>query len=144
MVFFLGISNLAHQYNIIPTHDETVVSQLARAVFGTNFIYYFIQFATMLILILAANTSFNGFPRLAWILAQDGFMPHQFAHRGDRLAYSNGILILGFLAGALIVLFQGVTVALIPLYAVGVFLAFTLSQIGMVRHWHRTRSALAA
>lgn len=139
MVFFLGISNLAHQYNIIPTHDETVVSQLARAVFGTNFIYYFIQFATMLILILAANTSFNGFPRLAWILAQDGFMPHQFAHRGDRLAYSNGILILGILAGALIVLFQGVTVALIPLYAVGVFLAFTLSQIGMVRHWHRTR-----
>jgi amino acid transporter len=138
--FFLGISYLTHQYNIVPIHGETVVSQLARAVFGTNPVYYLIQFATMMILILAANTSFNGFPRLAWILARDGFLPNQFSHRGDRLAFSNGIVILGVLAGALIVLFQGDTHLLIPLYAVGVFLAFTMSQIGMVVHWRKTRS----
>lgn len=137
--FFLGISFLTHQYRIVPGEGETVLSQLAHAIFGTNVLYYVIQFATMLILILAANTSFNGFPRLAWILAQDGFMPHQFAHRGDRLAYSNGIVILGILAGGLIVLFQGDTHLLIPLYAVGVFLAFTLSQTGMVIHWRKTR-----
>jgi hypothetical protein len=137
--FFLGISYLAHQYDVVPAHGETVVSQLARAVFGTNWFYYLVQFATMLILVLAANTSFNGFPRLAWILAHDGFMPHQFSHRGDRLAYSNGIVILGVVAGGLIVLFQGDTHLLIPLYAVGVFLAFTMSQIGMVMHWRKTR-----
>jgi amino acid transporter len=136
--FFLGISFLAHQYHIVPVQDETVVSQLARAIFGRNFFYYLIQFSTMMILILAANTSFNGFPRLAWILAQDGFMPHQFAHRGDRLAFSNGIVILGLVAGALIVAFEGDTHLLIPLYAVGVFLAFTMSQIGMVVHWRKT------
>ncbi len=137
--FFLGISYLAHQYQVSPVEGETVVSQLARAVFGTNIFYYIIQFSTMLILILAANTSFNGFPRLAWILAQDGYLPHQFSHRGDRLAFSNGIVILGLMAGGLIVLFQGDTHLLIPLYAVGVFLAFTLSQIGMVMHWRKTR-----
>lgn len=135
--FFLGISFLAHQYHIVPVQGETVVSQLARAIFGRNFFYYLIQFSTMMILILAANTSFNGFPRLAWILAQDGFMPHQFAYRGDRLAFSNGIVILGLVAGALIVVFEGDTHLLIPLYAVGVFLAFTMSQIGMVVHWRK-------
>lgn len=135
--FFLGISSLAHQYQIVPGANETVVSQLAHAVFGNSAIYYLVQLTTTLILVLAANTSFNGFPRLAWILAQDGFLPHQFSHRGDRLAFSNGILILGGLAAILIIAFQGDTHLLIPLYAVGVFLAFTLSQIGMVIHWRK-------
>lgn len=138
--FFLGVSVLAHQYQIVPSGQETVVSQLARAIFGTNIFYYVVQFATMMILVLAANTSFNGFPRLAGVLANDGFLPHQFSHRGDRLAFSNGIIILGAGAAALIILFQGETHLLIPLYAVGVFLAFTLSQIGMVVRLRKARS----
>jgi len=91
------------------------------------------------ILILAANTSFNGFPMLAAIMARDGYLPHQFVHRGSRLAYSNGIVVIGVLALALIVLFDGSTHALIPLFAIGVFLCFTLSQAGMVRHWLTAR-----
>lgn len=140
VAFFFGISFLSDRYAIIPGGHETVVSQLGRAVFGTNVFYYLVQFSTMLILVLAANTSFNGFPRLAWILANDGFLPNQLRHRGDRLAFSNGIIILGVVAGGLIVLFQGDTHLLIPLYAVGVFLAFTLSQIGMVAHWRKVRT----
>lgn len=138
-VFFVGISFLTTVYGVVPVPGETVLSILARAVFGTNVVYYVIQFATMTILVLAANTAFNGFPRLAWILAQDEFLPRQFRYRGSRLAYTYGISVLGGIAGLLIVLFNGETHALIPLYAVGVFLAFTLSQSGMVLYWKRTK-----
>src|SRR2546426_358859 len=132
---FLGISALAYQYGVLPREDETVVSQLARAVFGGGLLYYLVQAATMLLLVLAANSAFAGFPYLASILARDGYMPHQMAGIGDRLVFSNGIVILGVLAGLLIILFRGDTHALIPLYAVGVFISFTLSQAGMVRRW---------
>lgn len=132
---FMGISSMAYQHGIIPKSDETVVSQLARLTFGTNALYYSIQIGTMLLLVLAANSAFAGFPHLSSILARDGFMPHQMASFGDRLVFSNGILILGFLAGFLLIFFHGDTHSLIPLYAVGVFISFTLSQAGMVRRW---------
>ncbi|MBI3914495.1 MAG: APC family permease [Chloroflexi bacterium] len=139
--FFIGITFLADQYQVVPTETETVISEVARAVMGSGIFYGIFQVATMLILVLAANTSFSGFPRLAYVLARDGFMPHQFSFRGDRLAFSNGIIYLGILAAALIVLFGASTHALIPLYAVGVFISFTLSQAGMVRHWLKAREA---
>jgi amino acid transporter len=137
---FIGISYNASRHGILPTADETVVSQIARTVFGTELpglglLYYLTQLSTMAILILAANTSFAGFPRLASILARDRFVPHQFANLGDRLVFSNGIVILGLTALALILSFQGDVHALIPLYAIGVFLSFTLSQTGLVIHW---------
>jgi amino acid transporter len=132
---FLGISAMAYYLGIIPKADETVVSQIARAIFGEGSLYYLVQGSTMLILILAANSAFAGFPRLASLLARDGFMPHQMAMMGDRLVFSNGIIILGASSGLLIVFFESDTHALIPLYAVGVFLSFTLSQAGMVRRW---------
>jgi amino acid transporter len=132
---FLGISTMAYYLGVIPKEDETVVSQIARATFGQGILYYLVQGSTMLILILAANSAFAGFPRLASLLARDGFMPHQMAMMGDRLVFSNGIMILGASSGFLIVLFESDTHALIPLYAVGVFLSFTLSQAGMVRRW---------
>ncbi len=132
---FLGISALAYHFGILPKEDETVVSQIARATFGEGPLYYLVQASTMMVLILAANSAFNGFPRLASILARDSYMPHQMALMGDRLVFSNGIMILGFFSCLLIILFQGDTHALIPLYAVGVFLSFTLAQAGMVRRW---------
>ncbi|HSA61942.1 MAG TPA: APC family permease [Nitrospiraceae bacterium] len=132
---FMGISWMAYHYGILPKEDETVVSQLARLTFGTGAIYYSVQIGTMLLLVLAANSAFAGFPQLSSILARDGFMPHQMASFGDRLVFSNGILILGFFACLLLVLFHGDTHALIPLYAVGVFASFTLSQSGMVLRW---------
>jgi len=132
---FLGISLMAYHYGIIPKEDETVVSQLARLTFGTGLVYYVIQVGTMTLLVLAANSAFAGFPHLASILARDGFMPHQMATFGDRLVFSNGIIILGFFACVLLVIFQGDTHALIPLYAIGVFVSFSLSQAGMVRRW---------
>jgi len=132
---FMGISTLAYHLGVIPKEDETVISQVARAIFGDGAFYYLVQAATMTILILAANSAFAGFPRLASLLARDSFMPHQMAVMGDRLVFSNGVIILGVLSCFLIVLFQGDTHALIPLYAVGVFLSFTLSQAGMVRRW---------
>ncbi len=132
---FIGISLLAYHLGILAKEDETVVSQIARAIFGTGTLYYLVQASTMMILILAANSSFAGFPRLASILARDGFMPHQMAGMGDRLVFSNGIIILGFFSCLLIVFFRGATHALIPLYAVGVFLSFSLAQAGMVRRW---------
>ncbi|HVA23813.1 MAG TPA: APC family permease [Chloroflexota bacterium] len=138
-VMFTGITILARALNITPNDQETVVSQIAAAVFGRNGMYYLIQIATMLILVLAANTSFADFPRLSSILARDGFMPHQFAHRGDRLAFSYGIVVLTGLSILLLAAFGGQTDALIPLYAVGVFTAFTLSQAGMVVHHKRVR-----
>ena len=132
---FLGISTMAYYLGVIPKEDETVVSQIARATFGQGFLYYLVQGSTMLILILAANSAFAGFPRLASLLARDSFMPHQMAMMGDRLVFSNGIIILGASSGFLLVLFESDTHALIPLYAVGVFLSFTLSQAGMVKRW---------
>jgi amino acid transporter len=137
---FLGITVLSHLVGAVPRHGETLVSQLARNIFGAGILYYVIQAATAMILILAANTSFADFPRLASILARDRFMPHQLASRGDKLVFSNGIIILGVVASALIWLFRGETHALIPLYAVGVFLSFTLSQAGMVRRWLTLRT----
>ena len=131
----LGITYLARVYNITPKEAETVASILARSIFGEGVLYYNIQFATMLILLVAANTSFADFPRLSSIMARDGFMPRQLANRGDRLMFSNGILILAGLSILLLVVFNGDVHALIPLYAIGVFLSFTLSQAGMVRHW---------
>jgi len=141
VTLFLGITILSHLHHVVPTHGETLVSQLARDVFGTGIFYYVIQAATAMILILAANTSFADFPRLSSILARDRFLPHQLASQGDRLVYSNGIIILGLVASSLIWLFHGETHALIPLYAVGVFLSFTLSQAGMVRHWLSLRTS---
>jgi len=132
---FLGLTVLAWGLHVTPTEDETVVSQIARTLFGTGFLYYLVQGSTMLILVLAANTSFADFPRLASLLSRDRYAPRQLTTQGDRLVFSNGILVLGGLAALLIVLFSGETHALIPLYAVGVFISFTLSQAGMVRHW---------
>ena len=135
ITLFIGITFLARHLHVVPRAEETVVSQLARLIFGDGLLYYEIQVVTMFILVFAANTAFADFPRLAYFLARDGFIPRQFATRGDRLVFSNGILILGGLAALLIALFGGATHALIPLYAVGVFLSFTLSQTSMVRRW---------
>ena len=136
---FLGITYLAADLGVAPTAGETVVSQIARRVFGGGFFYYEIQVVTMLILLLAANTAFADFPRLSFFMARDRFMPRQFRSEGDRLVFSNGILILTGLAIVLLVAFHGDTHALLPLYAVGVFISFTLSQSGMVRRWLRLR-----
>jgi amino acid transporter len=140
---FLGLSYMAYLYTVVPKVDETVVSQIARQVFGTDaaglgFLYYLTQFSTMGILVLAANTSFAGFPRLASILAADRFVPRQLSNLGDRLVFSNGILLLGGGALGLILIFGGSVHALIPLYAIGVFLSFTLAQGGLVIHWWRS------
>ena len=132
---FMGISWMAYHNGILPKAEETVVSQLARLTFGTGAVYYSVQISTMILLVLAANSAFAGFPHLASILARDGFMPHQMASFGDRLVFSNGIIILGFFACLLLVLFEGDTHALIPLYAIGVFVSFTISQTGMVYNW---------
>ncbi len=137
-VLFIGITIVADAYEISPTVEggPTVVAQVADAVFGDGSpLFIAFQLATALILFLAANTSFNAFPRLAALLAEDGYMPRQFSFRGDRLAYSWGITALAAIAAALLVYFQGDTHALIPLYSVGVFICFTISQAGMVRHW---------
>jgi amino acid transporter len=138
---FMGITFLTQHFHVRPRPEETVVSQLAHLIFGDGLLYYEIQAVTMLILVFAANTAFADFPRLAYFLARDSFLPRQFATRGDRLVFSNSILILGGLAALLIVLFGGQTSALIPLYAVGVFLSFTLSQGSMVRRWLARREA---
>jgi len=134
-VLFLGISFMAAHYGILPKTDETVISQLARLTFGSGAMYYALQIGTMLLLVLAANSAYAGFPHLSSILARDGYMPRQMATFGDRLVFSNGIFILGFFACFLLILFHGDTHALIPLYAVGVFISFTFSQAGMVRRW---------
>lgn len=136
---FLGISVLAYFFGIKPSMTETVVSQLAGGIFGRGTVYYFIQSVTALILFLAANTAFSAFPLLAFMLAKDKFMPHMFKMRGDRLGFSNGIIILGILSALLIILFKGHTENLIPLYAIGVFIPFTLSQGGMMVKWLRDR-----
>ncbi len=139
---FLGTSVLAYLYGVHPHESETVISQFARIMFTgpMAWFYYVVQIATALILVLAANTSFADFPRLGSLLARDRFLPRQFATRGDRLVFSNGIVILAIFASLLVVAFAGDTSRLIPLYAVGVFLSFTLSQSGMVRHWLKVRA----
>jgi amino acid transporter len=139
ILLFLGITYLAYDLGIVPRENETVVSQIARHLFGGGVAYFELQFVTMLILLLAANTSFADFPRLAYFLARDRFIPRQFATQGDRLVFSNGIVILGGLALLLLLVFKGDTHRLIPLYAVGVFISFTLSQASMVRRWLRLR-----
>jgi len=142
IVMFLGITLLAHAYGIVPNDTETVVSQVARGTFGGRGVaYYLVQAATMLILVLAANTAYADFPRLASIVARDRFLPRQFMTQGDRLAFSNGIIILSVLAAVLLAVFDGDTHALIPLYMIGVFVSFTLSQAGMVRHWFASKEA---
>ncbi|MGD9496956.1 MAG: APC family permease [Armatimonadota bacterium] len=138
-IMFLGITLLAHGLRIQPAEQETVISQIASAVFGRSGLYYALQLATATILVIAANTSFAGFPRLAAFMANDGFVPRQFANLGDRLVYSNGIVFLALLSALLLAIFGGEVHALIPLYAVGVFTAFTLSQWGMVLHWRAKR-----
>ncbi len=140
-IMFLGTSTLAYLFGVHPHADETVISQFARYIFGgpMAWFYYVIQAATAAILILAANTAFADFPRLSSLLARDRFIPKQFGNRGDKLVFSNGIFILAVFSSLLIIGFAGDTSRLIPLYAVGVFLSFTLSQAGMVRHWLKVR-----
>lgn len=132
-VFFAGSLYFAHRHGVLPVGDQTVISQLGHGAFGDGPFYYLLQLATALILVLAANTAFADFPRLVSILAVDRYLPRQLANRGDRLVFSNGIVMLAVVAGVLLALFRGDTHALIPLYAVGVFISFTLSQSGMVR-----------
>ena len=144
-VTFSGITFLAHQYGAVPMAQtengyQTVVAQIAEAVFGgRNLPFYFIQFATMLILVLAANTAYSDFPRLSYFMARDKFLPTQFTFRGDRLAYTTGIVTLGVLSATVLAIFGGETERLIPLYALGVFTSFTLSQFGMVMRWKRRK-----
>ncbi len=135
----LGIAFLSNRYGMVPSEKETIVSMLGREVLGKNPLYYAFQAATALVLFLAANTSFADFPRVSAILAKDGYMPRQFAFKGDRLAFSHGIVDHAIIASLLLFVFNGEVTRMIPLYAVGVYLAFTLSQAGMVRHWWRLR-----
>jgi amino acid transporter len=139
-ILFAGSIGLTQFLGIIAGPHETILSALARKLLGNGPVYVLIQFSTMLILAVAANTSFAGFPRLAAILAKDGFLPRQFTGLGDRLVFANGIISLSIATGVLIIIFGGTSHLLIPLFAVGVFLAFTLSQAGMVRHWWRDRA----
>ena len=145
-VMFLGTSVMAYLYGVHPHESETVISQFARIMFtgGFGWFYYVVQITTALILLLAANTSFADFPRLASLLARDRFLPRQFTNRGDKLVFSNGIIILAIFSAILVAAFGGDTSRLIPLYAVGVFLSFTLSQSGMVRHWLKERAGSRA
>jgi len=143
-VLFIGITIVAHAYQVLPTVDDipTTVSLVAGSVYGNGSVLFVLfQASTALILFLAANTSYNAFPRLGAILAMDGYMPRQFSYRGDRLAYSWGIILLSAVAAFLLWLFDGKVTALIPLYSVGVFVCFTLSQIGMVKHWLKVRES---
>ena len=139
-LFFLGVSSLAQHYRVMPTAHETVLSILGHHILGNGPLYFALQYTTFAVLVLAANTAFADFPRLAGILANDRFMPRQLAARGDRLAFSNGIVLLALLAWLLVWLFRGDTNSLVPLYAIGVFVCFTLSQAGMVVHWRAARS----
>lgn len=136
-VLFLGTVGITQYLGITAGSEETILSALARRLFGSGPLYLLIQSSTLLVLVVAANTSFTGFPRVTALMAQDGFMPRQLQMLGERLVYSNGVILLAALAGLLIVLFGGDTHRLIPLFAVGAFLAYTLSQAGMVVHWLR-------
>jgi amino acid transporter len=136
---FMGVSILAHHLQPYPSDEVTVFAQMGTQVFGNNAVFWILQLATAGILTLAANTAYADFPRLSSIIARDGYLPRQLANRGDRLVFSNGVMVLAGVAALLIVAFGGKTTALIPLYAVGVFISFTLSQAGMVRHHQRLR-----
>jgi len=140
-MLFLGSIGLTQFLGVVAGPEETILSALARQLLGNSPFYYLIQISTLLILSVAANTSFADFPRVSAILARDGFLPRQFTGLGDRLVFANGIVVLSVATGGLIILFQGDTHALVPLFAVGAFLAFTLSQSGMVVHWIRERGA---
>ena len=140
-VLFIGSIGLTQFLAVAPNPQETILSALARRLLDDGPAYYVIQFATMAVLAVAANTSFAGFPRLAAILAQDGFLPRQLTGLGDRLVFANGIVSLAAATGLLIILFGGDSHALVPLFAIGVFMAFTLSQAGMVVHWWRERAS---
>src|SRR5215471_21433956 len=146
IVMFVSASLLSYLFKVHPLEHETVISQIARVVFTgkLGWFYYVVQATTAAILVLAANTSFAGFPRLASLLAQDRFLPRQLANLGDRLVFSNGIVLLAIFSGFLVWAFRGDTSRLIPLYAVGVFLSFTLSQAGMVVHWWREGKTIAS
>lgn len=135
--FFVGITFINYWYGIVPQNEVTVLAQIGKAVFGQNILYYILQFATALILAVAANTGFSAFPVLAYNLAKDKFMPHMYMDRGDRLGYSNGILTLAAGSVVLLLIFQGSTERLIPLYSIGVFIPFALSQTGMVLKWRK-------
>ena len=137
VAMFLGISFLASRMHVTVSADRSVLGQVAHTVFGGGIGFYLVQIFTTAILVLAANTSFQDFPRLASLLARDRFMPRQFANRGDRLVFSNGVIILSAFAALLVIIFSADVNHLIQLYVVGVFTSFTLSQTGMVRHWHK-------
>lgn len=139
LTMFLGVTSLAHIFGISPTHNETVLSQIGRVIFGKGIIYYMLQASTMMVLVLAANTSFAGFPALTSIMAKEGYLPRILSMRGDRLVFTYGIVVLGVFASILVVAFKGDTHLLLPLYAIGVFTAFTLSQTGMVVHWFKLK-----
>jgi amino acid transporter len=145
IAMFLGVSYLAVQVHALPSSTDSVVSQIARTVFPAGslggFMYYAVQGTTLLVLVLAANTSFQGFPRLSALLARDRFAPRQFSNLGDRLVFSNGMLVLAAAAAGLLVIYKANTNSLIHLYVIGVFTAFTISQAGMVRYWQRTRGS---
>ncbi len=136
---FLGVALLGRSIGAIPTDQSNVIAQIGEATAPNSPLFYIVQISSAAILLLAANTSFNGFPRLAAVMSREDYFPHQFSHRGLKLAYSNGIIVIGVLAIALVIVFGGNTHALIPLYAVGVFICFTLSQSGMVMHWLHSR-----
>ncbi|RYM06074.1 APC family permease [Sporolactobacillus sp. THM7-7] len=138
-VLLSGMVFLSYWYGIHPISSQTVLSQLGETLFGRNAFYYLLQISTALILVLAANTGYSAFPLLAFNMARDKYMPRPFTVKGDRLGYSNGILTLGALSILLIIIFRGKTENLIPLYAVGVFIPFSLSQTGMIVHWLRQR-----
>lgn len=137
--FFVGITFINYWYGIVPEKEVTVLSQIGKAVFGHGILYYVLQFATALILAVAANTGFSAFPVLAYNLAKDKFMPHMYQDRGDRLGYSNGIITLALGSIVLLFIFHGSTERLIPLYSIGVFIPFALSQTGMVVKWKKER-----
>jgi amino acid transporter len=142
-VIFIGLTFVGMHYGVMATDSKgaTVLGQVGQAVFGDTILFYLLQISAALILFLACNTSFNAFPRLAAILSQDGYMPRQFSFRGDRLAFSWGIVVLAAVAIGMLFMFKADTHALIPLYSVGVFICFTLSQTGMVIHWRKERSS---
>ncbi|MBW9153127.1 APC family permease [Clostridium estertheticum] len=142
LVFFIfvGLSFLATIYHAVPVNHMTVLAQITQQVFGKNIFFYVIQFTTAIILIMAANTSYAGLPLLLSLMGNDGYVPRQFSQRGKRLSFSNGIIVLAVASAILIIVFKGDTHALLPLYAVGVFISFTLSQVGMFLKWKREKS----
>jgi amino acid transporter len=139
LFIFGGTSLLARFYHVVPVGYPTVIAQISYGVFGKTFMFYIIQFTTAVILLMACNTAYTGFPMLMYVVGKDGFVPRQFAIRGRRLSFSTGIVALSFVACVLVVIFSATTHRLIPLYSVGVFMSFTLAQAGMVIHWNKSR-----